>query len=790
MTEREAAVNFNAFRCTKQIYRFIIYCYERIKTMKHKLNTFSLFFILICFSFVSCTKTNDSENTNNDFFTTENSDDNKNIQTQTYSDGYLNLRNYENLPNNGNDDQIIYAMLMNQIQYSLQAIKYYKSKIILEQEYENIICKIDKSKLKDEKDEAINAYSNMLSTLTSCKLQENQRIFIIKQAEKEKSEAIYKSLNGTALPAIASLYQSGKGISKKDIGSILSGATSFVYTGISSLFNYRNAINTVDNTLRKELFEIDQEKLKIIDGQRNSLFKTCSKFITNYNIPKRYDIKEDQMLWLVETLDTADPETKLRLLKEKIDIFQAFTPFWYELGSAYQSLGDIVNAKKCYDVFEKQKAKYSIIDNDSYYTELAKNRIQIAKQENDLPAIKKYLRIIEQDETVANESENRFFAAGVHLSLGEYDEALHLLSLIIDDNKKLVTQARDLYEYIDTLKSTDINYKFTLMLGQLKISPIEEIEGIIQTSKKEKHISNINKKNLSLYLPKYCDDNYNLTILIDGKYYDAITMDYNGFIFYFINYPFEKFIKKQNDFNIIITGKSGEQINLQYGCKYYNSGDLKLITNSINLMNSEQDDFSLENTNIFQINLEDYINELKSLENNKTYKNAINKDKIYTLTEKYKQAQKLYLQKPYNFKSNLLIKPKKYVFNYALISISDKTNKYEFSKYGNLTVPQNIKETFTATLATTYESALLGDSNAEYDMGMAYLNGEGVEINHIEAFKWFMLSATKNNMKAIYQLGCCFENGIGIEKNKDKAMDYYQKAADLGHQASKQKIKK
>ena len=172
---------------------------------------FSIFcFLIVCFSFMGCTKTNESEYINSKILKEHIEDNNNNKQDQNYTDGYLNLRNYEILPNNGNDDQIIYAMLMNQIQYSLQAIKYYKSKIILEQEYDNIICKIDKSKLKYEKDEAINAYSNMLTTLTSCKLQENQRIFIIKQAEKEKSEAIYKSLNGTALPAIACLYQSGK----------------------------------------------------------------------------------------------------------------------------------------------------------------------------------------------------------------------------------------------------------------------------------------------------------------------------------------------------------------------------------------------------------------------------------------------------------------------------------------------------------------------------------------------------------------------------------------------------
>ena len=48
---------------------------------------------------------------------------------------------------NEKDDQIIYAMLMNQIQYSLLTVQHYKSRAVLEKEYDNIICKIDKTRL-------------------------------------------------------------------------------------------------------------------------------------------------------------------------------------------------------------------------------------------------------------------------------------------------------------------------------------------------------------------------------------------------------------------------------------------------------------------------------------------------------------------------------------------------------------------------------------------------------------------------------------------------------------------
>lgn len=267
-----------------------------------------------------------------------------------------------------NDKRIVYAMLMNQIQFSLQTIQHYQNRYVLNQEYENIICKIDKQKLKLDKnddEEAIIAYSNMLTTLTYLTLQENEKLFVKQQAEKEKSEAIYKSLSGTgtsvgfAAVAFAS-------------GNYAQAVSGIVFGGVSGAFSYRDAVNTVENQENRELFKLEQKTLETINMQKNFLWTTYARYITKYNIPKQYEIKQDQMLWLVETLDTKDAASKVRLLEEKKSVFSIFTPYWYELGSAYQTIGNYSEAKECYAEFERQKSLYSIIDNDTYYTELAK----------------------------------------------------------------------------------------------------------------------------------------------------------------------------------------------------------------------------------------------------------------------------------------------------------------------------------------------------------------------------------------------------------------------------------
>ena len=703
------------------------------------------------------------------------------------------------------DDQIVYAMLMNQIQYSLQVIQHYDNKLVLEQEYDNIICKIDKTKLKDENGDAIAAYSNMLGTLTDLKLQENQKIFIKQQAEKEKSEAVYKTLSGTALPAVASLYQLGKGIAKRDIGSIISGATSFVYTGVSVAFNYRNAVNSVENSLNKEMFEIGQEQLKSIDAQRNSLFKTYSRFITKYKIPKEYEIKEDQMLWLVQTLDSADPASKARLLENKKEIFKVFTPFWYELGCAYQLTGNIAEAKKCYAEFEKQKIKYSIIDNDTYHTELAKNMIQIARDSNDVKTIRNYLKIIENDKTVATESENRFYLAGVYFSLEEYESAQKFLKLIIDDNRKYVSQARELYEYIDAFKTSNSVYKESVLLGHLKIIPEEDVEKAVLSQKGKTNVAKdarnfffgteeekvIYKDKLAFVLPEFYGKNYSLSMLIGEKYYDSVSFNFENRTYFFINYPLEKFISKYKNFRIIFVSNSGEQTVLKYVCNYYDSSDIKAFTKTFNQMQSLKKELPLDISNVSQIDIGMFLSDLKLLEKNKVYKKSVDDKKQKILTEKYEKAASNFIkQVPYKYKNSLLLNSKSYLFNYGLVSIATKTQDYEISKYGELVSPKAVIQNLPKNLNDTYKYALIGDHEAEYNLGMAYLNGEDVEIDYIEAIKWFKLSAIQQNMKALYQLAICFENGYGTEKNKDRAMYYYQQAAKLGHQKAKIKVEK
>lgn len=74
-----------------------------------------------------------------------------------------------------------------------------------------------------------------------------------------------------------------------------------------------------------------------------------------------------------------------------------------------------------------------------------------------------------------------------------------------------------------------------------------------------------------------------------------------------------------------------------------------------------------------------------------------------------------------------------------------------------------------------------GDSNAQYDLGSCYWDGDGVAVNLKEAFYWYKKSAEQGNYNGENAIGNCYNWGQGVERNYTHAMDWYLKAAKKNH---------
>ena len=79
------------------------------------------------------------------------------------------------------------------------------------------------------------------------------------------------------------------------------------------------------------------------------------------------------------------------------------------------------------------------------------------------------------------------------------------------------------------------------------------------------------------------------------------------------------------------------------------------------------------------------------------------------------------------------------------------------------------------------KAAKQGHADAQYNLGVSYLKGQGVRQDYTEAVKWFSLAANKGNVDAMYNLATSYMNGEGTEQNIEQAIALYEQASAKGH---------
>ncbi len=97
---------------------------------------------------------------------------------------------------------------------------------------------------------------------------------------------------------------------------------------------------------------------------------------------------------------------------------------------------------------------------------------------------------------------------------------------------------------------------------------------------------------------------------------------------------------------------------------------------------------------------------------------------------------------------------------------------------------------FVAQLSATslYEAAEKGDAEAQFNLGMMYSTGLGVEKEEAAAFRWIQKAADQGHGEAELILGLMFNEGIGTAKDESEAVRWYRKAADHGERRAQYQL--
>jgi uncharacterized protein len=90
------------------------------------------------------------------------------------------------------------------------------------------------------------------------------------------------------------------------------------------------------------------------------------------------------------------------------------------------------------------------------------------------------------------------------------------------------------------------------------------------------------------------------------------------------------------------------------------------------------------------------------------------------------------------------------------------------------------KNNFSSALTQYRRAAEQGYLSAQFNLGVMYLNGQGVAQNYAEAVKWYRMAADQGLAIAQEVLGFMYGTGGGVEHNDVEAVRWLRKAADQG----------
>jgi len=85
---------------------------------------------------------------------------------------------------------------------------------------------------------------------------------------------------------------------------------------------------------------------------------------------------------------------------------------------------------------------------------------------------------------------------------------------------------------------------------------------------------------------------------------------------------------------------------------------------------------------------------------------------------------------------------------------------------------------FDKAIPLLEQLAILGNAEAQYNLGYYYQEGIGTEKNQEKAIEWYLKSAEQEFNDALYQMMMAYGNGDGVEQDFKKAFSYALKCAE------------
>lgn len=424
-------------------------------------------------------------------------------------------------------EQLQVLQCLNQIAVSLTHIMNYNDKVVLDQEYNNIINNLNLSKIPDA--DIITLLQELMDLLTSSKIQEHERAYLMRNYEKNIQEELKKRLRSRIF----------------DTDLVLNPYTTVLNAMLnvgSFYFNYRSQIDQYRKEEDEKAWQIEAKTLEGLNQFYKKLLKYSWDLMRRYNFPDEWRLDEKQLSTYTAILKEGDPELRYRKLERIERSFQKFPPYWYYRGQTAMDIGRRDEALRCFDQF--QSIHQGIFRKDPYAASTAMCRTMLAGEAASPDAIRKDLERILANSDDADWS-NILFAAMQYARLGDAETAGKLILRNLDNGHTAFIESPDMIRAVgpalllnarpdvfdrvmedvmeqDKVKNYDVLWLYQEIRNRDILKKIEpEFNRVLLLSEKKSHLNPLNLfkgDNLSLFLPtRWVVDNLDVTLRLTGE---------------------------------------------------------------------------------------------------------------------------------------------------------------------------------------------------------------------------------------------------------------------------------
>lgn len=314
------------------------------------------------------------------------------------------------------DEALEAAKALNYCEMSLFKIVSYNDRIVLDEEYSEIINNINLAKIHDE--EIIDLLKSLMDAISRFKLNEGDKAIFMKEYEEHVRNALYEGIGN-----LASLRILASG------NPFIAAAGMAVNVG-SAYANYRNNMGTYKRDLDKSLWDLQKTAILELNLVRKEFLSSSWKLMNKYKIPDKWRLTEKQMGLFVEATKDKDPSRRLRQLTRLKEDFDAYPPFDYYLGQAAQDLKFYEIAMQAYDKFEREQMGF--FREDNLYSSTLMNKIQMLNPASDRDTILRHLKTIEGQSPM--DGRKNLFLGLWYVQFGKYKEARERFQTNIDND--------------------------------------------------------------------------------------------------------------------------------------------------------------------------------------------------------------------------------------------------------------------------------------------------------------------------------------------------------------------